>query len=243
MHPTRRVTIISKRNRDQKEERKVELYGDGTIKSEQYRAYGLKDGIARTWYPNGKIHTLETWCHGKKSGAFTTLDVDGNMILQEFYAFNKLLSRHNRWTLLLPIEQIKDGFNDCQLDSDEHMWQGVRVEDLVGNDISANTWWPREKYRRTWYCANGKKEGREEKWSTDGKLVLQQDLVTHNDQPVVHGIRREWNKSGEHVTYWALGEKINEAGYMDWMKSYATQSAEWAALRPELGRIIAGYAY
>lgn len=43
---------------------------------------GLKHGIWKTWFPNGKLHYIATWKNGKKEKSTIEYDSNGNLIVR-----------------------------------------------------------------------------------------------------------------------------------------------------------------
>lgn len=59
-----------------------QLAEKGTFKN------GLKTGVWKSWFPNGKLQTVETWKNGFMKGDFLRYDIDGNLLESGNYKNN-----------------------------------------------------------------------------------------------------------------------------------------------------------
>lgn len=227
--------------------RQYEWYRSGQLKNVRCYHYGKKHGIQYSWESNGGLVSQEIWICDKKI-------TESPASTRQFGTVQKFnILRINEAKSAQPA--LTDGFHDRQIDSDtptslRHEW-GKPVPDWLKKKLSrletameianSDKYFAMLQIRHTFYVVNGKMEGREEKWSAYGTLILQQDLVVVNDRPVPNGVRHEWI-GGLSTTYWARGKKIEQKDYIDGMKRCAELSAEASNLPSVLGPIIAGYA-
>lgn len=63
----------------------IKMYHSNQLAEQGEFKEGLKEGLWKTWHPNGKIQTIQYWDNGLKSGNYYCYDDKGDMIVKGNY--------------------------------------------------------------------------------------------------------------------------------------------------------------
>ncbi len=149
----------------------IKYYNDRQLAEQGQFYYGLKDGLWKSWYPNGAIATVINYQKGVINGKYLEYDISGNLITRGIYRnglkSGKWIDYKNEGDTLsykkgaIVKEKIKDSSDTIRKPfAVVKKWSGWIKRKLSRKKDSTDTIIPKSKKEKTTRSKRNKRKGK-----------------------------------------------------------------------------------